>query len=410
MRVITRCALIASFVVASFLHGQEALKKADAPPPERESLEEIAPKAAVRGGSPTDAPRPVSAVANSVVDGTNGDVIMNSPAPFTVTGVVMQAKPSWPYIVAKTGTSDPWSGFAVYNSSNTELMQVRSDGNVGIGTAAPGAKLHVFGSEFLLSNAPPDATTGSVTMFSMGNRAASGGTYLWRLATASSAGGSGVYPNAFDLYEYPSNPSMYCCFLRMSIRPLTTETPKLIVVDGAGNFGVGVWSPAAALHVNGNGLIEGTLTVTGDITGARVVNATYRDLAEWVTSDEPLTDGSVVTVALDKDDQVVASTQAYDTRVAGVVSPTPGVLLGEPGESRYKVATTGRVKVKVDATRAPIHKGDLLVSSDIPGVAMKSQPVDLGGVKIHRPGTLIGKALESLESGKGEILVLLSLQ
>jgi len=41
---------------------------------------------------------------------------------------------------------------------------------------------------------------------------------------------------------------------------------------------------------------------------------------------------------------------------------------------------------------------------------MVSQPIDIGGVKIHRPGTLIGKALEPLSSDKGEILVFLSLQ
>jgi hypothetical protein len=41
---------------------------------------------------------------------------------------------------------------------------------------------------------------------------------------------------------------------------------------------------------------------------------------------------------------------------------------------------------------------------------MKSIPVDLGGTQIHRPGTIIGKALEPMESGTGEILVLLSLQ
>jgi hypothetical protein len=68
------------------------------------------------------------------------------------------------------------------------------------------------------------------------------------------------------------------------------------------------------------------------------------------------------------------------------------------------------VKVKVDATAGPIDVGDLLVTSDIPGVAMKSQPINVGGVQIHRPGTLIGKALEPLRSGSGLILVLLSLQ
>ena len=75
-----------------------------------------------------------------------------------------------------------------------------------------------------------------------------------------------------------------------------------------------------------------------------------------------------------------------------------------------KVATTGRVKVRVDATRSPVHPGDLLVSAEKTGMAMRSEPVDVAGMKMHRPGTLIGKALEPLESGEGEILVLLSLQ
>jgi hypothetical protein len=74
------------------------------------------------------------------------------------------------------------------------------------------------------------------------------------------------------------------------------------------------------------------------------------------------------------------------------------------------VATTGRVRVKVDATNAPIRVGDLLVTSDKEGIAMRSKPLDLGGTPIHRPGTLIGKALEPLDKGVGEILVLLSLQ
>ncbi len=41
---------------------------------------------------------------------------------------------------------------------------------------------------------------------------------------------------------------------------------------------------------------------------------------------------------------------------------------------------------------------------------MKSQPFRVRGQIIHRPGTIIGKALESLDKGEGTILVLLSLQ
>lgn len=63
-----------------------------------------------------------------------------------------------------------------------------------------------------------------------------------------------------------------------------------------------------------------------------------------------------------------------------------------------------------DASRHPVHVGDLLVTSERPGVAMVSEPVMVGDVKMHRPSTLVGKALEPLGAGRGEILVLLSLQ
>src|SRR5260370_27502336 len=101
---------------------------------------------------------------------------------------------------------------------------------------------------------------------------------------------------------------------------------------------------------------------------------------------------------------------SYDRGVAGVISEEPGIALGESGNGKVLVATTGRVKVKVNARGAPIHIGDLLVTSDVPGVAMKSVPVNVGGRLMHMPGTLIGKALEPLEKGCGTILVLLSLQ
>ncbi|HZW08043.1 MAG TPA: hypothetical protein VFF65_13045, partial [Phycisphaerales bacterium] len=107
---------------------------------------------------------------------------------------------------------------------------------------------------------------------------------------------------------------------------------------------------------------------------------------------------------------VLASTTAYDTRVAGVVSEQPGVLLGVGGEGKVMVATTGRVKVRVDATRAPIRIGDLIVTDEIEGVGMRSEPVAISGRQFHAPGTIIGKALEPLAEGRGAILILLSLQ
>ena len=120
--------------------------------------------------------------------------------------------------------------------------------------------------------------------------------------------------------------------------------------------------------------------------------------------------GTVVVLDTGRDNHVLASKGSYDTRVAGVISAQPGISLGEKGEGKVLVATTGRVKVRVDATRGAVKVGDLLVTSDRQGLAMKSEPVRVGKRQMHAPGTIIGKALESLAGGTGEILVLLSLQ
>ena len=176
------------------------------------------------------------------------------------------------------------------------------------------------------------------------------------------------------------------------------NTSKTLLQENGGNVGIGTTNPTNKLHV------AGSITVDGNI------NAKYQDFAEWVPSTQALSPATVVVLDPTKTNEVVTSSQAYDTRVAGVVSAQPGIALGERGPGKILVATTGRVRVKVDASREPIQVGDLLVTSDVPGVAMKSKPVNVSGVQLHRPGTLIGKALEPLARGKGEILVLLSLQ
>ena len=126
---------------------------------------------------------------------------------------------------------------------------------------------------------------------------------------------------------------------------------------------------------------------------------------------EDVAPGTVLVIG--EDGKLQPSTTAYDTRVAGIVSTEPGVSLGtkeggNPGEETIAVA--GRVTCKVDATSAPIHAGDLLTTSDNPGYAMKAVPDVINGHKYYPDGTILGKAMGSLDSGTGTIEVLVTLQ
>ena len=162
------------------------------------------------------------------------------------------------------------------------------------------------------------------------------------------------------------------------------------------------------LQSNNDASFAGNVYFAGNVEAGLQIKAKFQDIAEWVPATEPIPAGTVVVVAARN--HVSPSTSAYDTGVAGVVSPQPGLILGEEGASKVLVATTGRVRVRVDASNGAIREGDLLVSSGVKGTAMKSAPLVLEGRKFHQPGTVIGKALEPLESGTGEILVLLSMQ
>lgn len=118
--------------------------------------------------------------------------------------------------------------------------------------------------------------------------------------------------------------------------------------------------------------------------------------------------GDVVVVG--NEGRLSISQQAYDQRVAGVVSGAgnerPGIILGRRAAEamRVPVALVGKVFVNVDASIAPIRTGQLLTTSQTPGHAMAA----LDPTRAF--GAIIGKALAGLESGRGSIPLLVSLQ
>lgn len=118
--------------------------------------------------------------------------------------------------------------------------------------------------------------------------------------------------------------------------------------------------------------------------------------------------GSVLVIDSDNPGKLTVSTQAYDTRVAGIVAGAKslgsGVRLGV-GKFDRDVALAGRVYCNVIAAEKSVQPGDLLTTSDIPGFAMKASD------SFRANGAILGKAMETLEMRtKGQILVLVTLQ
>lgn len=272
-------------------------------------------------------------------------------------------------------------------------------GNVGIGTANPQNPLHLS----------QNSVDGLDILFENSSAA---GTYPYFHAFLSGSNGWGVpgWPNASVVEGLSNGGLVLSSYAGNLLFQTGTARVSRMTILNSGNIGIGNPNPLFPLDVTGSIHATGNITTSGSITGGTVIGAVYQDVAEWVPATKTMPPGTVVVLNLDRNNEVMPSARAYDTAVAGVVSTHPGVLLGVAAASKAQIATTGRVRVKVDATKQPIKVGDLLVTSDRSGFAMKSIPLDLGGVKIHRPGTLIGKALEPLPRGEGEILVLLSLQ
>tara|TARA_B100001248_G_scaffold262325_1_gene257541 strand:- start:1656 stop:2963 length:1308 start_codon:yes stop_codon:yes gene_type:complete len=103
-------------------------------------------------------------------------------------------------------------------------------------------------------------------------------------------------------------------------------------------------------------------------------SAKYADIAERFESDEALEPGTVI--ALGGEKEITKTAMRADETVFGVISEHPAFRMNDGGEDASThpfVAFSGRVPCKV---KGPVAKGDRLVSSDIPGVAVRANSTD----------------------------------
>jgi hypothetical protein len=181
---------------------------------------------------------------------------------------------------------------------------------------------------------------------------------------------------------------------------------RLTLYDGNGQTALNLTAGNARMSLY-DGKQKETIRLDADTGDIALFNA---DCAEEfdVSQLEAAEPGTVM--VLDDDSRLRPSDNPYDTRVAGVVSGAGGyrpamVLDRKPDDAnRTPVALVGKVFCKVDADPAPIRIGDLLTTARIRGHAMKA------GDRERAFGSVLGKALRPLDSGKGLIPVLVALQ
>jgi hypothetical protein len=192
-------------------------------------------------------------------------------------------------------------------------------------------------------------------------------------------------------------------------------SPSSLTVTG--NVGIGTTNPGAKLEVNGgitltsgsNGVItfqDGTQQTTA--FNPTLCGGDYAESVDATGDRSKYEPGDVLVIATDEKGDVVKSSEAYSTLVAGIYSTKPGLTgrrqLSTKRAKELPMAMVGIVPTKVSAENGPIRKGDLLVTSGTEAYAMK------GTDRSRMLGAVIGKAMGSLDSGKGVIEVLVTLQ
>jgi hypothetical protein len=173
------------------------------------------------------------------------------------------SQPAYTYYTA--AGSKRWSSFLnvgddkfhIAGSANTELFTIQQNGNVGIGTTSPGAKLQVEGGEIRATT-----SNAGVALYASGSNG--------EIAAYNWAGSAYLNLSLVGLSHSFSGGS---------------GSPRMTITSG-GNVGIGTTSPGAKLTlINGTFQIGGTSTFTNNVEIGRVggddnlgfaINATER--------------------------------------------------------------------------------------------------------------------------------------
>jgi hypothetical protein len=365
-------------------------------------------------------------LGSSVITQSGGNIGIGTTTPGSTLDVNGSAT------IRTSGSSETWSlqpghngygpSLRSFNSSSYAQGQIESSylilngetgGYVGIGETIPRTLLHVTvpGSNSLQwaqvlqnpgSNGVGVGLQFKASVYADGNATENN---KWSgIAGVSDVGSS--YDDYFGLSFYTHN-------------GIAVTPSEVMRISSSGKVGIGTATPGASLEVNGSvKLTSGSgasMTYPDGTVQSTAWNGTtfggdYAESVDVAADKSGYEPGDIIVIDRHAHGKFLKSDRPYLKMVAGIYSTKPGLVGRRLGSdptaetTEIPMALIGIVPTKVSAENGPIEDGDLLVTSSTPGVAMK------GTDPARMMGAVVGKALNSLDSGTGIIEVLIRVQ
>ncbi len=310
-----------------------------------------------------------------------------------------------------------------------ERLRVTGTGDVGIGTDLPAERLDVDGTVKMTGFQLPTSATDSHVLTSDAS-----GVGTWQPAqglTLPYSGSASSTSTAFKVTNTSSGPAVEAVNSGAASvgRVVNVERTQNVL---AGNDMLQIKVPSGSdtafqfIECERGTNVEFKVEGDGDVfaDGSYTGPADFSEMIEVSGGASRVEAGDVLVIDPQNPRAVGKAAEARSTLVAGIYSTRPGFIGSERDWDRptgrddedigtytleemaaefdeIPVAVVGIVPCKVSAENGPVSPGDLLVTSGTPGHAMRD-----GNPRV---GTVVGKALEPLNSGRGVIKVLVTL-
>jgi hypothetical protein len=291
---------------------------------------------------------------------------------------------------------------------NTNGITITTAGNVGIGiAAATAARLDLLTSATNYGIRAENASPTGTGLFAMGGTDGHAADLRGRLRVFHRSTNKEVFRAGF------SDVGGGAVNLWNANNVATVEIDADESSTGGRGADIGLYNSAGQRTIcldadYDNTNVGRVITDVLQITGGSDLSEQF-DVSVADRTPEP---GMVVVIDPEQPGQLRVATAAYERTVAGVISGAggvkPGMLMGQrdsAADGQHPVALTGRVYVWCDASAGAIGPGDLLTTSSTPGHAMR-----VAEDQAAPRGCIIGKAMSTLDSGRGLVLVLIQPQ